>query len=152
MIQRIQTLYLLGAFILTLLLITGPITTYSIGEEVYELSHSGFTTEGDGSPELATWPLTVLLGVTALLSFLNIFFYKHRNRQIRICVFLIVVFAGMLGMFIYYTQAAAGFFDEPIIIYRWRFVIPPVNMILLYLAFRGIRKDEVMVKAFDRLR
>jgi hypothetical protein len=31
-------------------------------------------------------------------------------------------------------------------------VIPPISAILTYLAFRRIRRDELLVKAYDRIR
>jgi Domain of unknown function (DUF4293) len=37
-------------------------------------------------------------------------------------------------------------------LYKWRFVIPLIAIILQYLAFRRIRRDELLVKAYDRIR
>jgi len=133
MLQRSQTLFLLGVFILSLFLLTGPITR---GNKM----------------GVATWPLSALFAVVAVLAFLNIFFYKHRMRQIRIAVFLILLNAGMIGMMFYYTFIARIQIEGALVMHQWRFVIPPINMILLYFAFRRIRRDEVLVKAFDRIR
>lgn len=152
MIQRIQSLYLLGVFVLSLLLLTGPLSIFSSGGEEFVLKHNGLSPAPEGMTALATWPMTVLFILVALTSFLNIFSYKNRVRQMRLSIYLIFVLAGMLGMLFFYSYLAAGLLDEPITLYQWRFVIPPVNIILLYLAFRSIRKDELLVKAYDRLR
>jgi len=42
--------------------------------------------------------------------------------------------------------------DGALVLYRWRVVIPPIAAILTYLAFRRIRRDELLVKAYDRIR
>ena len=98
MLQRSQTLFLLGVFILSLFLLTGPITRFTLNGSDFILKHSGlFDAEGK-ELGVATWPLSVIFIAGAALSFLNIFFYRYRMRQIRIAIFLILLNAGMLGM------------------------------------------------------
>jgi len=152
MLQRSQTLYLLGVFILSLFLLTGPLAliTYEGGELI--LKHSGvFDTEGV-KMEVATWPLTLIFILVAALAFFNIFFYKHRVRQLRICIFLMLLSAGIVGLIFYYTYFISLKFEGLQTIHRWRIVVPLISIILLYLAFRRIRRDELMVKAYDRIR
>jgi hypothetical protein len=52
----------------------------------------------------------------------------------------------------YYTWVAKNQMEGALVLHQWRFIIPPINIILLYFAFRRIRRDELMVKAFDRIR
>lgn len=152
MLQRSQTLFLLGVFILSLLMLTGPITRFTLEESEFVLKYSGlFNAEGDNLG-VATWPLSSLFISVAVLAFLNIFFYRHRMRQMRIAIFLIMLSAGMIAMMFYYTFVAKNQLEGALLLHQWRFVIPPINMILLYFAFRRIRRDELMVKAFDRIR
>jgi len=152
MLQRSQTLYLLGVFILTILMFTGSIADFSGDAGVLTLKHSGiFNSQGE-KLELSTWPLTLFFSLVSLLAFLNIFSYKNRVRQMRLCIFLILISVGMVGMMFYYTWVAGNKFDTSQTLYQWRFIIPPIAIILQYLAFRGIRKDELMVKAYDRIR
>jgi len=73
-------------------------------------------------------------------------------RQMRICVFLMLLNAGTLGMIYYYVRFMKAKFDWMQVIYQWRIVIPLIVMILLYLAYRGIRRDELLVKAYERIR
>ena len=152
MLQRPQTLFLLGVFILSLLLLTGPITILSLDGAEYLLKYSGLFDADEVNMGVATWPLSVILIAGSLLSFLNIFLYRHRIRQMRIAVFLILLNAGMLGMMFYYTFVARTHVEGALVMHQWRFVVPPVNMVLLYFAFRRIRRDELLVKAFDRIR
>jgi glucan phosphoethanolaminetransferase (alkaline phosphatase superfamily) len=152
MLQRPQTLFLLGVFLLSLLLMTGPMTRFSLEGSEFVLKHSGLMNSNGEKMEVATWPLSLFFLLVSLLSFLNIFFYRRRIRQMRIAVFLILLNAGMVGMMFYYTIVAKGHLEGAIVLHQWRFIVPPINMILLYFAFRRIRRDELMVKAFDRIR
>jgi len=152
MLQRPQTLFLLGVFILSLFLLTGSIARFTVEEGEFILKHSGLLDAAGNKTEVATWPLSVLFIVVAVLAFLNIFFYRHRMRQMRIVVFLILLNAGMIGMMFYYTFIARSQLEGAIVVHQLRFIVPPINMILLYFAFRRIRRDELMVKAFDRIR
>jgi peptidoglycan/LPS O-acetylase OafA/YrhL len=152
MLQRSQTLFLLGAFILSILLLTGPLARFTLEGSEYVLKHTGlYDAEGERGA-LVTWPLTVYFVLVALLSFLVIFFYRNRVRQMRMTVFLILLNAGMVAMMFYYVAVARHELDGAITVHLWRFIVPPISMILLYLAFRRIRRDELLVKAYDRIR
>jgi len=152
MLQRPQTLYLLGVFIISVFLLTGPVALFTLDGAEYMLKHSGiFEAEGERLA-VATWPLSVFfIGIT-VLAFLNIFFYRNRIRQMRVCIFLILMFAGMVGIVFYYIWVARNQLEGAQTLHKWRIVIPPIAMILLYLAFRRIRRDELLVKAYDRIR
>jgi len=152
MIQRSQTLFLLGAFILAVLMLTGPLATLTGLDVPLELKHSGLFSETGEKQDLATWPLTALFAAVSLLSFLNVFSYRNRSRQMRLCVFLMLVSAGSMGMIFYYIWIAGQRFSSGDILYNWRIVIPLIIIVLIYLAFRGIRRDEATIKAFDRIR
>ena len=77
MLQRPQTIYLLLVFILSILLLTGPLAVISLEGAVYILEHSGLTAPDGIRMELATWPMSALFVAAAALSFLNIFSYKN---------------------------------------------------------------------------
>jgi len=152
MLQRPQTLFLLGVFILSLFLLTGSIARFTVEGSEFILKHSGLLDDAGNKKEVATWPLSVLFIVMAVLAFLNIFFYRHRIRQMRIVIYLILLNVGMIGMMFYYVFVAKSQLEGALVVHQWRFVVPPINIILLYFAFRRIRRDELMVKAFDRIR
>ena len=60
MLQRSQTLFLLGVFILSLFLLTGPITRLSLEGSEFVLKHSGLYDADGEKMGVATWPLSVL--------------------------------------------------------------------------------------------
>jgi len=152
MLQRPQTLYLLGVLILSIFLLTGPLAVFTVEGGEMILSHSGITDREGEDLELATWPMTVLLILVAFLAFLNIFSYKNRVRQMRICIFLILLNVGVLGMILFYIYLVQSSTVDMQIVYQWRIVIPLISIILIYLGFRRIRRDELLVKAYDRIR
>ena len=152
MLQRSQTLFLLGAFVLSLVLLTGPLALFTLDGSEFVLKHSGLFIAGGEKEAVATWPLTIYFVLVALLAFLNIFFYRNRTRQMRISVFLILLHAGVVGMMFYYVAVVKNQLEGAITVHQWRFIVPPICMILLYLAFRRIRRDELLVKAYDRIR
>ena len=152
MLQRSQTLFLLGAFILSLFLLTGPIARLTQEGTEFVLKHNGLFNDAGEKLGVVTWPLSAIFLSAVVLTFLNIFFYRHRMRQMRIAIYLILFNAGIIGMMFFYTFVARNQLEEALVLHQWRFVIPPINMILLYFAFRRIRRDELLVKAFDRVR
>jgi hypothetical protein len=152
MLQRSQTLYLLGVFILYILMLTGPLARFTLEGEAWVLKHSGLYMSTELKMDLATWPLTLFFILVSVLALFNILSYRNRIRQMRITIFLIFLSAGMTGMMFYYTWVVRQKLDGSLVLYQWRFMIPPVCVILLYLAFRRIRRDELLVRAFDRIR
>jgi uncharacterized membrane protein len=152
MLQRPQTLYLLGAFILSIFLFTGPLAEFMMEGGELALQHSGVTRSDGSAMKIATWPLTVLFILIAGLSFLNIFLYRNRVRQMRICTFLMFLNLGVVGMVFYYIFVVKSHVEGLQTVHQWRIVIPAISIILLYLALRRIRRDELLVKAYDRIR
>jgi hypothetical protein len=152
MLQRSQTLYLLGVLILYIVMLTGPLARITREGEAWVMKYSGVFLSTGIKMDLATWPLTLFLILVSALALLDILSYRNRIRQMRISIFLIFLSAGMIGMIFYYTWMIRQRLDGALVLYQWRFMVPPICMILLYLAFRRIRRDELLVKAFDRIR
>jgi hypothetical protein len=152
MLQRSQTLFLLGAFVLSLVLLTGPLARFTLDGSEFVLNHSGLFNAETEIVVVATWPLTIYFVLVVVLAFLNIFLYKNRMRQMRISIFLILLHVGVVGMMFYYVAVSKSQIEGAITLHQWRFIVPPVCMILLYLAFRRIRRDDLLVKAYDRIR
>ena len=152
MLQRPQTLYLLGALLLFILMLTGPLARFTLEGEEWILKHSGVISDTGQRMELATWPLTTLFGLVAALTLYTIMSYRNRIRQMRLCIFIMLLSAGMIGIMFYYTWVVRSRLEGALLLYQWRFIVPPVAIVLLYLGFRRIRRDELLVKAYDRIR
>ena len=75
----------------------------------------------------------------------SILLYNNRNLQLLIVRLGMLVSLVVLGALIWIIQgdgAAAS----------WGVVVPFVNIVLAFLASKGIQKDEAKVRSLDRLR
>lgn len=152
MIQRRQSLYLLIVFVLTVLLFTGPLAFITLDEGgIYFKHHGAFDMQGE-KLSVSSWPVTVMIAISALLSFLTIFSYMNRPRQIRLTIFLMIFNLGMIGLAYYYISYIMHNFDGLQFVFQWRLVLPVIMLVLQFLAFKGIQRDELLIKAADRIR
>jgi hypothetical protein len=139
-------------FILSIVLFTGPLAFIAQEEGGVFLKHSGvFDLDGEKF-SISTWPLTMMISISTVLSFLTIFSYMRRPRQMRMTLFQMVFNLGLIAVAFYYVSYVMHNFNGLQFGFEWRIVIPPIMLVLLILAFLGIRKDELLVKAADRIR
>lgn len=155
MIQRLQTLYLLLTTILSVIFLNGHIIKFNEGpKNVLDISSEGIRIIDniDGPATLFILLLiTILVLIIAFFSLAIIFFYKKRKLQLKMSGLLIILVCLLiLGSAFYYffvTRQYAGGIRLGI-----NMLILPMMLLASYLAYRGIRKDEELVKSYDRLR
>jgi hypothetical protein len=174
MIQRIQSIYLLIVSILMLFMLVSKIAEIAVerdesagiesaaGEQetaVVEYKNYGakLYLDDKGKMLVSTFPITILTVITGLVSFMNIFLYSSRIRQIRLCIFNILLLLGLSGLIYYYfTFIKKQILGNGFIIADHAFkiaaIFPVLSIILTYLAFRAIRRDELLVRSYERLR
>ncbi|MBL4624279.1 MAG: DUF4293 domain-containing protein [Flavobacteriales bacterium] len=147
MIQRIQSVYLFGVAIVSVVLFFVPFGVVS-----------GYTltaTELSNGQEILknTYPLAGIIAVGIVLAVATVFMYKNRRIQIKLCTLSMILQAGILvvALFHYLDGAAAELGDE-MPQYAMGTYLPAVGMILSYLASKAIKKDDDLVKSVDRLR
>lgn len=153
MIQRIQTVYLLFASVLMLLMLFFPWVKFLAGEELYTFYFNGVKVLKESHPEMVvqTWTLAVLTIVIALISFVMIFLYKKRALQMRLSIYNMILMVALVGLIFYYAFTVSQELNA-ITYYSFPVVFPVIAIVLTYLAFRSIRKDELLIKSYDRLR
>lgn len=149
MIQRIQSVYLLAVTILLVVCLCLPVGTfigadYSISEFT-NLSIISASGEADHSP----WAMFAILCVAALLSFGTIFLFKNRMLQIRLTIFSTILLIGYYATFMTFIFMLK---EDRSFSLSWTVCLPFIAIILNWLAIRAIGKDEILVKAYDRLR
>lgn len=157
MIQRIQTLYLLLATALTVVCMSSCIGYYISDNEgrvgqMFNLFCQSY--EDAHSVSLgSTVALFVILLIESTLSFLNIFLFKYRALQMRVCTFCMILLVGWYAAYSFFAWYYIDAFQSEVSfsVSVWA-SLPFVCLILLYLAFRGIFKDEKLVRSLDRLR
>ena len=152
MIQRIQSLFLLAAVILQILFISFPLSHFALEDFNVDFFAVGFKQAISGEVLLTTTPLYILCFGILFLTTVAIFLYKKRILQIRFCIYNMLLNAGLISMLILNISDFMKNNSVEAHSYSPILAMPIVSIILLYLAFRGIRKDEVLVKAYDRLR
>lgn len=151
MIQRIQSVYL---FIVTALLIVAlclPLGQFVAldGITTYVFKPLGVTLAGGES--YSTWGLFGILLLSTIIALGTIFLFRNRMLQIRMVVFNSILLIGYYIVFFFFMFMLKKDLDAGFKI-GWALGLPLISIILNYLAFRAIFRDEVMVKAADRLR
>lgn len=154
MILRIQTLYLLLAWGLFFsLFFTDMVTMISADGYEFSFNLRGFYELSDTGRTLMNtqWAIIIMGGFINLLYVAAIFLYRRRVTQSRVCIYLIVFLFGILGVLLYkvYTTQAAMQADA---VHHLAMVFPVISAILTGLAFNAIRKDEMLIRAYERLR
>ncbi|MCG8701142.1 MAG: DUF4293 domain-containing protein [Bacteroidales bacterium] len=153
MIQRIQTIYLLAHSVITTLLFVFPFSEMlTTNKEVLVFKHSGIINVTTEEVLFSTLPLSILIAIILVLGIVSIFLFKKRILQMRICIYNIVITVGLIGMFVFYHFSLRPHLDISTFSYKIGPALPVVMIFFLIQAFRSIRKDEILVKSYDRLR
>jgi hypothetical protein len=136
MLQRIQTVYLLIAAIVS-------------GGLIFVL-HLWVTNEGVIIyAKDSLLHLGLFLG-SALLSLITIFKYKNRKSQFMLGRLNIILNFILLGFFVYQSLNVSG--ETAVSEKGIGMLLPIVSIVFLALANKAIKKDEDLVKSVDRLR
>ena len=155
MIQRIQTVYLLIIVILSSLTLFLPMVSFMPKDidlqPLYELKQMNLVGTGDVYSNLTTWTLFVLTLCIPIVALITIFLYKKRTLQISLTVANMILLVG------YYVLLAIAIWSISDRLnadchLHFTVIFPLINIILAYLALRGIAKDEALVRSLDRLR
>ena len=153
MIQRIQTIYLSIAVILTSALFYTKLVTLSTKDTLYTMFYNGvFTGEtAGGEPVMGMLAFTILLYVSILIGVITIFMYKKRLLQIRIAALNIGLQIGLTAL-IYFFAKTAGRELDAVYSFHYSMVFPLISVVLLIMAIKAIGKDEALIRSMDRIR
>lgn len=162
MIQRIQTLFLLGISLLMLLCIFIPFwesdgiekTTGIAGHVQLDAVMIHFTANGLAALEnrgdtYYIAALAFLIGLTALYI---VFQYKNRKTQIKLSSFNYLLLSGLIASYFIAIDKAKSIFEAHEISFAVGFYLPLVAIVLNFFALRYIKKDEELIKSVDRIR
>ncbi|MNF37499.1 hypothetical protein D3C85_94310 [compost metagenome] len=137
MIQRIQTIYLLLAFVATgILPFVFPLWTVTGDKDYFFMQNQIYV---------------IVLGLSTTLTLLSIVSYKKRQNQFVIGRLNIILNLILLGLFVYRSLNLSG--ETPAVSEKGiGMFLPVLAIVLLVLANKAIKKDEDLVKSVDRLR
>lgn len=162
MIQRIQSVFLLVAAIIAIVLVFIPYgyvnttdTQYLFNSLVLKYNYP------DGHAVVRVYYVAFTFIVCAALSLIALFSYKNRVRQTQIISINMIVYlvALLLVLWICPDVIFKKYFAIINTNYEYEFahkilfvILIAVEAVSLYLANRYIKKDEALVRSADRLR
>lgn len=156
MIQRIQSIYLLVAGIVTIVLLFIPIGTLT--SELGFYTYTPFTVHVINTDLVVakTFFVTILLLLSSMISFVTIFLYKKRKLQVRLINFnMLIVLATLLTMLYIYPKfvfTKIPDLNNTVLEYNYVILIIALTAMGLYMAKKAIIKDEALVRSSERLR
>ena len=155
MIQRIQSLYLIIALALMGSMLFLPYAEIAaVDGTIYSFGSSGLG-KLDGEVWLrvsGALPMLILIVAIAALLLVSIFLFRNRRLQMRICAYAIILEFGLIGLGYYYFYQAFRGIEVNNYAFQLPVVFPVLSIILLYLAYRAIRKDDILVRSVDKIR
>ena len=144
MIQRIQTLFLLAATLVSGL-VASLISLWNATYDNYFIAYESILHKS-----LVIKPIGILFIVSAIFSFITIFLFKNRKLQFVMNRLNILVNFLLLGFIVYNLLNLSG---ETLVSEKGiGSFLPILSVFLLVFANRYIKKDEDLVKSVDRLR
>ncbi len=144
MIQRVQTLYL---FIATLL--SGVVVFFV---DLWETAkHKVFSIlDVFNTDSILLKSIAVLFVVSAVITFIAIFKYKTRKTQFVLGRLSILINLILLGILVYYVLNLSG--EITVSEKGIGLLIPIFTILFIVMANKAIKRDEDLVKSVDRLR
>lgn len=148
MIQRKQSVFLLLAAVASFICLMLPVGVFhpeGIGVDL--VMYNLLILDGNGIACYISSPLFVILLFGSLMSLITIFLYRNRKLQIKMCLFNVLLY--LIWYAVYFTVAyiSTGFFCL-----RFAAILPIVSMILVIMARNGVKSDEALVRAAERIR
>lgn len=158
MIQRIQSVYFLLAAAALVLMFFFPLSLHSFrGLEVaFNLLEKTSADQLSASMMINLWPLLTAVILIIILCLLTIFLYKNRPLQLRLAMISVLLNILLIITVFWMVNYLSTKLDpesvDQQINYQFGVYLPIVSLVFLILAHRGIKKDERMIKAADRIR
>ena len=147
MIQRIQTVYLLGVIALIAGCFFSPIAQVAISGQISNYYIDGLIHQNG---TIFNHILSFFLGFSTGITLLSIFLYKRREKQMLFCkiniILLIVTNIAIFALLLLLKN------EGTVVSYCISVAFPAIAAILSYLAYRGVKKDDDLVRSYDRLR
>ena len=131
MIQRIQSIYFLVAAI--------SMTLISFKVPVYTLNETMFMAQDDTK-------MFILTIVGAIFSLLGLFMFKNRKFQMKL-IRLTVLIQMIIGVRLFML-----FNKFEVVLNNTLLFLMAFSLIALIMAYRGVKKDDDLVRSVDRIR
>lgn len=153
MIQRIQSVYLLVAAVVSVVCLCLQIGTFQAGDMVVAREYNMFSVvTADSYYSFSQWPLFVVLLLSVAIGLYTIFQYRNRKLQARLCVFCELLVVGWYVLYAVFGKLLTYGNADVTFVPSLTASLPVISFVLYVLARRGIKADERLVRAADRIR
>jgi hypothetical protein len=152
MIQRIQSIWLLLITASLIAVLFLPIGHIQLPSGMYECTAFALIQGGAAKlTDLPVWLIGYGASLGAVISFVTVFLFKKRKLQLLFCkinaLLLLVLLGGQILIFQYFTRSLSADVS-----YGPAVLMPIIGLILSFLAIKAIKKDDALVKSWDRIR
>ena len=154
MIQRIQSLYLVVVAALMAVTLFAPLAWFAGDAGEFRLGAFALRSL-DGRVAQPAVYLGVLLSAACVLPLVTLFLFRRRLLQIRLCVVEAVLLIGaaiMEGAYYFLACRVFSGFAFHLQGVRAACALPVVCLVFVWLAARAVFRDELLVRAADRIR
>lgn len=158
MIQRIQSVYILLALVAGALTFFLPFAHFYAGEvQIAEYAMFGAFNVQSDTFEMANpfpFPMWIMATLTILMTIFALVSYKKRTVQMKLVrLGFLMNLSFIVYLFFAIDKVNAELYEGSMdILYHTGFYMPVIAVVFLFLAQRGIKSDEALVKSLDRLR
>jgi hypothetical protein len=164
-----QTVWMVLTVALVCVVALSPLVTFSMEGMDFRLMSYGIT-GGDGAT-LAVWAgeetsggvivstlsvcVALLLGLSALVPLVSVFLFRRRTLQVRLLgveFALLLGAGGLTAWYVYSTWKSVVADMSNNFFFSFFPLLLVVAMLANWFAIRGVLRDEIMVRAADRIR
>ncbi len=96
--------------------------------------------------------LLTLVTLATVNSAANVFLFRNRTLQKKLCMLGIILALLILGLEVMQVEEIRQSLNPPAGRWQMGALLPMLMIVFLTLAFIGIRKDDKLIKSLDRLR
>ena len=139
MIQRVQSVYLILTTIVSAVLFLIPVFADPIADPA-----RNFLIQDNALLLI----LNILIGGMA---FISIFLFKNRKLQIKACRLCLMLIFALIALLFFTSDTISNTLNHKVS-FKAGAYLPLIQIVLVFLAQRGIAKDEEFVRSADRLR
>ncbi|PCJ66500.1 MAG: hypothetical protein COA58_06905 [Bacteroidetes bacterium] len=158
MIQRPQTLFFLAIITICMMLMFSDTVFYTAENtntnEKYSVEYD--ETEilaTDGNDKAPNTYIMVFIAAIGVLSIIGLFLFKNRKLQTAFTSVNYIFILGLIIMMYLYSIHMNYFENQPnTSSFSFYAVLPMALLFFNFLALKGVRKDEKLVRSMDRLR
>lgn len=150
MIQRKQTLFLIVAFVCTVVCMFLPLASFTKGGDEYSLTNLGVINNVTGGNNGLMAALLTVLVLSCVINVFTIFRFKNRVQQSRLCVTNIVLMVVWYAAYALIFKLSIDGADSQSV--DFAAILPAVSLVLYSMARHSILADERLVRSADRIR